>query len=332
MLLEKLCNAASPSGYEGEVREIIKNEIKNYVDEVKVDRMGNIIAHKKGKGKTVVVDAHMDEVGLIVTGFNEDGTLKFTTLGLVDSKVVPCKSVTIGKNKIPGVIGAKPIHLQSSEESNKIFSISSLCIDIGAKSKDEAKNTVTIGDYAVFTTKFEAFGEEFFKGKALDDRVGCAILIELLKDEYSCDLYGVFSVQDEVGGRGAYMAAYDINPDTSIILEGTVCGDMPNNSEDKKATELKKGPAISIMDTISIFDYHIIEDIKTVAIKENIPHQIRKSSVGHNDGGSYMTSGSGTKAATISVPCRYIHSAISVCSKEDYDNTIKLTKEYLKTL
>lgn len=332
MLLEKLCNAASPSGYEGEVREIIKNEIKNNVDEVKIDRMGNIIVHKKGKGRKVVLDVHMDEVGFVVTGYNEDGTLKIAALGLVDNKVVPCKSVSIGKNKIPGIIGLKPIHLQSTEESNKIASISSLCIDIGAKSKEEAKKTVNIGDYAVFTTKFEAFGEGLFKGKALDDRVGCAILIELLKNEYNCDLYGVFSVQEEVGGRGAYIAAYDINPDISIILEGTVCGDMPNNSDNKRATELKKGPAISIMDTISIFDYHIIEDIKTVAIRENIPHQIRKSAVGHNDGGSYIMTGSSTKAVTISVPCRYIHSAISVCSKEDYENTIKLTREYLKTL
>lgn len=332
MLLEKLCNAASPSGYEGEVREIIINEIKNYVDEVKVDRMGNIIAHKKGKGKTVVVDAHMDEIGFVVTGYNEDGTLKFTALGLVDNKVVPCKNVVIGKDKIPGVIGLKPIHLQSSEENNKIVSISSLCIDIGAKSKEEAKNTVAIGEYAVFTTKFEAFGEDLLKGKALDNRVGCAIIIELLKEEYNCNLYGVFSTQEEIGGRGAYVAAYNINPDISIILEGTVCGDMPNNSEYRKATELKKGPAISIMDTISIFDYDIIEDIKNVAIKENISYQIRKSSVGHNDGGSYIMSGSGTKAATISVPCRYIHSAISVCNKEDYKNTIKLTREYLKTL
>ena len=181
MLLERLCNAASPSAYEGEVREIIKDEIKDYVDEIRIDRMGNIIAHKRGIGKKIVVDAHMDEIGFIVTGYNEDGTLKFQPLGAMDTKIMPCTTVSIGKNRLPGVIGLKPIHLQDKEEKEKNIELSKLSMDIGAKSKEEAKSIVPIGEYAVFTTKFDYFGEGFIKGKAFDNRVGCGVLIELLK-------------------------------------------------------------------------------------------------------------------------------------------------------
>lgn len=332
MLLERLCNAVSPSAYEGEMREIIKNAIKDYVDEVKVDRMGNIVAHKRGTGKRVLVDAHMDEIGFIITGYNEDGTLKFSSLGLVDSKVVPCKVVSIGKKRISGVIGLKPIHLQTKDESEKSIKLSSLCIDIGAKSKEEARNTVPIGEYAVFTTEFGYFGEGLIKGKALDNRVGCGVLVELLKENYGCDFYGVFSVQEEIEGRGAYIPAYNIRPDLALILEGTICADMPNVGENLKVTKLQEGPAISIIDETSIFDANTINEIKKIALEVGIPYQIRKSIVGNNNGGAYTMSGSSSKVVTLSTPCRYIHSSVSVCSIEDYENTIKLAKEYLKSL
>ncbi|KYH27331.1 MULTISPECIES: M42 family metallopeptidase [Clostridium] len=332
MLLEKLCNIAAPSAYESDIREIIKNEVKSYVDEVKVDRMGNIITHKKGNGKRVVVDAHMDEIGFIITGYNEDGTLKFAPLGVIDSKIVPCKVVKIGRKGIYGVIGLKPIHLQSNKEREENINISSLCIDIGASSKKEAKEIVPLGEYASFTTKFESFGEGLIKGKALDDRVGCGVLIEILKENYNCDLYGVFSVQEENENRGAYIPAYNIKPDLVLILEGTICADAPNVEERLKVTKLGEGPAISVMDVSCVFDYNIIEEIKHIAVNNSIPYQIRKSTAGNNDGGAYVMSGSSTKVVTISVPCRYIHSAVSVCSLNDYENTIKLTREYLKSL
>ncbi|QGU93797.1 M42 family peptidase [Clostridium bovifaecis] len=332
MLLERLCNAASPSAYEGEMREIIKSEIKDYVDEVKVDRMGNIVAHKEGTGKRILIDAHMDEVGFIITGYNEDGTLKFSSLGLVDSKVVPCKVVSLGEKRIPGVIGLKPVHLQTKEESEKNIQLSNLCIDIGAKSKEEARSIIPLGEYAVFTTRFEYFGEGLIKAKALDNRVGCSALIELLKEKYNCDLYGVFSVQEEIKDRGAYIPAYNIQSDIVLILEGTICADMPNVGENLKVTKLKEGPAISIMDETSIFDSNIISEIKNIAVEKGIPYQIRKSTAGNNNGGSYIMNGDSTNVITLSVPSRYIHSSISVCSIEDYENTIRLAKEYLKSL
>jgi endoglucanase len=332
MLLEKLCNASGPSGYEGEVRDIIKREVKPYVDEIKVDKMGNIIAHKKGKGKKVLIDAHMDEVGFIILGYNSDGTLKFAPLGGINSKVAPCKVVYIGENKIPGVIGLKPIHLQSKEEKKKNLAYKDYCIDIGANSDSEARKLIKRGDYVVFDIKFGEFGEGLIKGKAFDDRMGCSVLIEILKENYDCDLYAAFNVQEEVGIRGALVAAYNVQPDIGIALEGTVCADMPNVPEHLRGTEIGKGPAISIMDRTSIYDSEITQSILDTAKKNDIPYQFRSVTAGGNDAGAMVMSTDGAKVAAVSVPCRYIHSSVSVASKEDYENTIKLMKVWLKTL
>lgn len=331
-LLEKLCNAAGPSGYEGEVREIIKEEIKPYVDKIKVDRMGNIIAHKKGRGKKILIDAHMDEVGFIITGYNADGTLKFRALGGVNSKVVPCKTVYIGKNKLPGVIGLKPIHLQSADERKKSLSYKDYCIDIGANSDTETRKLVKLGDYAVFDTKLEEFGEGLLKGKAFDDRMGCGVLIELLKENYDCDLYAAFNVQEEVGERGAFIAAYQVQPDIGIALEGTICADMPNVPKHLSATEIGKGPAISMMDRTSIYDAELSKEIINMAEENKIPFQRRRSAAGGNDAGAMVMSTDGAKVAAVSVPCRYIHSSISVASKEDFENTVELMRAWLKSV
>ena len=332
MLLEKLCNATGPSGFEGEVREIIKEEIKNYVDEVKVDVMGNIIAHKKGKGKKVLIDAHMDEVGFIITGYNEDGTLRFEALGGINGKVLLSKVVLIGKDKIPGVIGFKPIHLQSSDERKKNVRASQCCIDVGLNSKEEAKKNIKIGEFVVFDMKYGEFGEGLVKGKAFDDRMGFAVAIEILKESYDCDLYVSFNVQEEVGERWAYVSAYNINPDIGVALEGTICADMPNIPKHLNATEIGKGPALSIMDRTSIFDDEILKEIIKVAEEKNIPYQLRRAIAGGNDAGAILMSAEGAKVATVSVPCRYIHSSVSVASIEDYKNTVRIMVEWLKTV
>lgn len=332
MLLEKLCNASGPSGYEGDVRKIIKEEIAPYVDEIKVDNMGNIIAHKKGSGKKVIVDAHMDEVGFIVTGYNEDGTLNFYCLGGIAANIIPSKVILIGENKIPGVIGYKPIHLQGTEERKKAVSYSDCCIDIGSNTKEETKGLVDLGEYVVFDTEFSEFGEGLYKGKAFDDRMGCAVLIEALKENYDCDLYGVFNVQEEVGERGAFVAAFNVKADIGIALEGTICADMPNVPKHLRATEVGKGPAISIMDRTSIFNADVAREIMKLSDEKGISYQQRRAIAGGNDAGAIIMSGEGAKVATISVPCRYIHSSVSVASKSDYENTVKLLIEYLKTI
>lgn len=331
-LIEKLCCAAGPSGHEGDVRNIVKGIIKPLSDEIIVDRMGNIIAHKKGNGPRVVLDAHMDEVGFIITAFNEDGTMKFASLGGINSKVIPCKTVLIGKNKIPGVVGIKPIHLQSKKERESNISYDDVCIDIGTNSKEETKRLIKLGDYAVFDTEFSRFGEGLLKGKAFDDRMGCAVLICALMENYNCDLYAVFNVQEEVGERGAYASAYRIDPEIGIAIEGTICADMPNVPAHARATEIGKGPAVSIMDKTSIFNFDVAEEIMSVADKQSIPYQRRKAIAGGNDAGAIHMSGHGAKVATISVPCRYIHSSVSVASIDDFENTVKLVHEYLKTL
>jgi len=332
MFLEKLSNASGASGYEGEVRDIIKEVIKEYVDEIKVDRMGNIIAHKKGKGKKVIIDAHMDEVGFIITAYNEDGTLKFSPLGGINSKIIPAKVVSIGENKITGVIGLKPIHLQTAEERKASISYGDCSIDIGSNSKDETKKLIDLGDFAVFNSSFSDFGDGLIKGKAFDDRIGCDVLVSILKENYNCDLYGVFNVQEEVGERGAFASAYGIKPDIGIALEGTICADMPNVPKHLMATEIGKGPAISIMDSTSIFSGAISRDIIKVAEKNKIQYQLRRSVAGGNDAGAINMSGEGAAVATVSVPCRYIHSSISVASKSDIENTKKLMIEYLKQI
>ncbi|MBZ9684869.1 M42 family metallopeptidase [Clostridium estertheticum] len=332
MLLEKLSNAAGPSGFEGEVREIIKGEIVNYVDEIKVDVMGNVIAHKKGSGIKVLIDAHMDEVGFIITGYNDDGTLRFESLGGINGKVILSKVVLIGKNKITGVIGFKPIHLQNAEERKKNVKASLCCIDIGSSSKEETKKIIKLGEFVVFNMVYGEFGDGLVKGKAFDDRMGCAVAIEILKENYNCDLYVSFNVQEEVGERGTYVSAFNIQPDIGVALEGTICADMPSVTSHLRATEIGKGPAISIMDKTSIFNDDILKSIIKVAENKDIPYQLRRAIAGGNDAGAILMSGDGAKVATVSVPCRYIHSSVSVASIEDYKNTVRLMVEWLKTL
>lgn len=332
MFLEELCNASGPVSHEDEVRNLIKEEIKTYVDEITVDRMGNIIAHKKGNGKKVMIDAHMDEVAFIITAINDDGTMKFEPMGGINSKVIPSKVVLIGKDRIPGVIGLKPIHLQSGDERKNSINYDKCCLDIGSKSKEETKKYVKLGDFAVFDTEYSEFGQGLVKAKALDDRAGCAVLIEVLKGKYDCDLYAAFNVMEEIGDRGAYVSAFQIQPDIGIAIEGTICADMPGIPGHLRATEVGKGPAISIMDRTSIFNEEVTNAIIETAENNAIPYQRRRAIAGGNDAGAIHTSGNGAKVATISVPCRYIHSSVSVASLSDFRNTVKLLEAYLLSL
>lgn len=244
MLLKVLTEASGVSGNEKEVRDIIINEIKDYCDSVKVDRIGNIIAYKKGKKnpKTLMVTAHMDEIGLLVKDIDSSGLLKFMTVGGIDKRVLVSKAVQVGKDKIPGVIGAKPIHLQKRTEWTNALNIDDLYIDIGATSKEDAEKYVSIGDYVTFYSPYTEFGNRQVKAKALDNRVGCSLLIKLLKEVTDISFYGVFTVMEEVGLVGAGPAAYEVDPDISIVLEGTVCYEMPKLDTHLMPTQLGKGP------------------------------------------------------------------------------------------
>ncbi|CAK7016936.1 M42 family metallopeptidase [Tissierella sp.] len=331
MLLKQLTELLGVSGNEKEVRDFIISEIKDYVDSFKIDRIGNIIAYKKGKdtNKTLMVTAHMDEVGLLVKEIDNMGLLKFTTVGGIDKRILVSKPVLVGKDKIMGVIGAKPIHLQKREEWMRALSIDELYIDIGAKSKEEAEKLVSIGDYVSFASDYVEFGESLVKAKALDNRVGCSMLVNLIKEVKDVSFYAVFTVMEEVGLVGAGPAAYEVNPDISIVLEGTLCYDMPKLDTHLVPTYLNKGPAISLIDRTTVFNHEFRKKIVSIAEKNNIPYQYRKTSMGGNDSGKIHTTKEGSITTTISVPCRYIHSPASVMSKNDYDNTYLLLKAIL---
>ncbi|MBU5426617.1 M42 family metallopeptidase [Tissierella pigra] len=331
MLLKQLTEASGVSGNEKEVRDLIIAEIKDHVDSFKIDRIGNIIAYKKGKdtNKKLMITAHMDEVGLLVTDIDKLGLLKFTTVGGVDKRILVSKPVLVGKEKIDGVIGAKPIHLQKRQEWTRALGIDELYIDIGAKSKEEAEKLVQIGDYVIFKSDYIEFGDNLVKAKALDNRVGCSILINLIKEVTDVSFYGVFTVMEEVGLIGAGPAAYEVDPDISLVLEGTLCYDMPKLDTHLIPTYLNKGPAISLIDRTTVFDRKFREKITSIAQKNNIPYQYRKTSMGGNDSGRIHTTKEGSVTTTISVPCRYIHSPTSVMSKDDYNHTYDLLKAIL---
>ena len=331
MLLKQLTEAAGISGNEKEVRDLIISQIKDHVDLYKIDRIGNIIAYKKGKSshKKLMITAHMDEVGLLVTEIDDMGLIKFMTVGGIDKRILVSKPVLIGKDKIEGVIGAKPIHLQKKEERTKALGINELYIDIGASSKDEAEKLVQVGDYVSFNSDYIEFGEGLVKAKALDNRVGCSLLINLVKEIKDISFYAVFTVMEEVGLRGAGPAAYEVDPDITLVLEGTLCYDMPKLDSHMVPTYLNKGPAISLIDRTTVFSHTLRKQIVKIAEANKIPYQYRKTAMGGNDSGAIHTSRDGSLTTTISVPCRYIHSPASVMSQKDYDNTYSLLKAIL---
>ena len=252
-LLKRLADARGVSGNEDQVRNIIIEEITPLVDEVRIDRMGSVIGFKKGtkSDRKVMLSAHMDEVGFIITKIDDNGMLKFATVGSIDSRILPSKKVRIGDDAIPGVLGIKAIHLQEPAERKRAVKAKQMYIDIGAKNKDDAEKLVKLGDYAVFDSELVYFGDNKVKGKALDDRVGCLALIEALKGTYPYDLYACFTVQEEVGLRGAKVAAYSIQPDIGLVIEGTTCSDVPGVEPHSHSTRMGEGPAISIADLAS---------------------------------------------------------------------------------
>ncbi len=331
MLLKTLTDAFGVSGNEKEVRDIIIEEIKSYVDHIKIDIMGNIIAHKKGRKDniSIAVTAHMDEVGFIIKGIDDSGLIKFAPIGGVDPRILVSKQVVIGKNKINGVIGAKAIHLQRPDERKKAIAIDDLYIDIGCKAKTEAEKLVNVGDYIGFYSEYVEFGKNRIKAKALDNRVGCAILIDLLKMETDIGITGIFTVQEEIGLRGAEVAANQIDVDLAIILEGTTCSDVSNVETHMQVTELDKGPAISLMDRTSIYNRKFVDMVVETATEYEIPWQYRRSTFGGNDAGKFHTANAGTPCVSIAVPCRYIHSPISVLSKDDYHNCKELLFKFI---
>ena len=318
MLIKELCNLSGVSGNEAEVRNFIKEQITPYADEIRVDTMGNLIALKKGdSSKKVMLSSHTDEVGFIISGINDKGFLEFKIVGGIDTRVIISKKVLVGAKKIPGVIGMKAIHLQKKSERETVPEVSSLYIDIGAKDKEEAQEHVKIGDYASFDTCFEELSDDTFKAKAIDDRVGCAILMELIKKPIKYDTYFCFTTQEEVGLRGARVAAHRIMPDIALVIESTTCNDVYGCEEHQFVTNIGGGAVVTFMDRTTIVDKKLRTWLYESAKAENIPVQYKRATAGGNDAGRIHLTGEGVKTASLSVPTRYIHSPCGIASMKD---------------
>lgn len=334
-LLKNLTEAVGVSGAENEVRILIRDLIADHVDQWHVDAMGNLITLKKGTGASdlkVIVDAHMDEVGLIVTGYDNNGTLKFAPIGGFDDRSLLGKVVQVGRNKHIGVIGAAPVHLLTQKQRNSIMKRDSMRIDIGAKDKTTAQSKVKVGDRAAFVTEYEELGETAV-AKSFDDRAGCAVLVELLRGRpYPFDLYATFTVQEEVGLRGAAVVAYDIEPDAALILECTPAYDFPNKNDVSPNVALGKGPSIYVMDSGTFQDPRLVSHITRTAEENEIPYQIRQPGGGGTNTSAIQKTRGGISAATIAVPGRYAHTPSMMISLTDYENVKKLADAALRSL
>ena len=330
VLVKELASLNAPSAFEDAVRDFIKKHA--ICDEIYTDTMGNLICHKKGNGKKVMVAAHMDEVGLIIKEITDKGFLKFATLGGIETAVLVSKKVLIGNDRLCGIIGTKAVHLQTQEELESPTKIKDLYIDIGAKDKESAEKLVSLGDFAVFDGEYTPFGDNLIKSKALDDRVGCAILLELMKENYDSDIYFTFTVQEEIGCRGAQVAAYNIKPDIALVIEGTTCSDVYGSEPHTHVTTLGKGAVMTAVDGAAISDKGYYDFIMKTAKEEGIKLQIKKTTMGGTDAGVIQRSGYGVKTAVLAVPCRYIHSPVSVMHKEDAESVYLLSKAVLKNI
>lgn len=327
-LLERLCRARGISGAEEKVRNLILQEITPYADNIEINPLGSIIAFKKGKNpaKTkLMLNAHMDEVGLIVTNITKDGLLKFACVGGIDRRVLCGKAVTV-KDNIAGVIGAKPIHLLKEEEREKSVPVEDLYIDIGAKDKEEAEQYVMPGDIACFESIFDT-AHGMIKSRALDDRAGCAILIDILKSDLLYDMTFVFAVQEEIGLRGSRTAAYTVNPQAAIVVESTTAADIPGVDDEKQVCHVDKGPVLSFMDKSTIYDKEYYQMAFDAAKAIYVPCQAKEAVAGGNDSGAIHVTRGGVRTIVVSLACRYLHSPVGLISQDDFHSAEKLVAE-----
>ncbi|RKX69050.1 M42 family peptidase [candidate division WOR-3 bacterium] len=325
MGFKDLVNAFGVSGCEDEVREMIRREIEVYADKLMVDKVGNLIAIK-GEGKEMMLGAHMDEVGLMVVGYEKDGKLKFQPVGGIDPRVLLAQRVVIGKERIPGVIGATPPHL--TKDRDKVVKVESLSIDIGVRSKAEAENLVSLGEYVSFEPYYHE-NDQFIFGKAFDDRIGCQILIDLIKKSFPGRIIFLFTTQEELGLRGVRAIKERFHPDLFLAVEATGAADFPSDKEPGRP-RLGDGPAITIADRSLIVPQEVVDLLVTAARSNRIPYQFKQPLIGGTDAGEVSTAQTGIKAGVVAVPVRYIHSPVGMVKKSDISNTRKLLEVTIK--
>jgi endoglucanase len=339
-LLKTLSEAHGISGSEAAVRRVVLDAIGGVAEQVRIDPLGSITASKPGTGKRhlrVLLAAHMDEVGFMVTGVDGDGLVRFTAVGGIDDRILPGLRVKIGANAIAGVIIWTPIHINREQA---VVRINSLRIDIGASSKEDANGKVELGDMIVFDSVFAEWGDQTVRGKAFDDRAGCSLLIETLRaGPYPVDVLAAFTVQEEIGLRGAQVAAQYFNPDIAFVLEGTTANDLPNPlaelddaDEPNPTCRQGKGPVISVMDRSMVVDPRVFAFLRMTAEAQGIPFQLKTQLGGGTDGGAIHTANGGVPTGVISLPCRYIHSPVALLRRDDYDHTLRLIQAVLIAL
>ena len=329
-MVKKLSLLNGTSGRETKIREYIISQIDGKCD-WHSDALGNIIAFKKGRkapAHKIMLDAHMDEVGVIVTYITADGMLKFSPVGGIDTKVLLARQI-IFDNGTLGVVGIKPIHLSKGDEKTKIPDADSLYIDIGASSKEETEKLIKIGDTGVFLSDFVEFGDNRIKGKALDDRVGCAILLDMINSDLPYDAYFSFSVQEEIGLRGAATSAYGIDPEYAIVLETTTAADLIDVPDHKKVCKLGEGATVSFMDRSTLYNKDLFDTAFRVAGEKGIKIQPKTVIAGGNNAGAIHKARAGIKTITINTPCRYLHSPSCVCDTRDVASVRALAEALL---
>jgi putative aminopeptidase FrvX len=331
-LLKSLSNASGVSGAEGMIREMVKSAVKPLCDDMREDALGNVIAYKKassGGKATVLLAAHMDEIGLMITSDDGGGLYEFEPVGGIDVRQLPGKAVYVGKDRVPGVIGTRAIHLLSDEDMRQAMPLQTLRIDVGPNVKVEA------GERAVFATEFWTNGKSVF-GKALDNRLGVATLIELLKLDFeTVNLYCVFTTQEEVGLRGARIAAYNIHPDIAIAVDSTPANDLATAGGAGNTTyntRLGYGPAIYTMDRATLSDPRLVSHFIRVAEQHRIPFQLRQPGGGGTDAGAMHLQHAGIPSLSISVPGRNAHTAIGIARISDWEHTLQLLYAGVKSL
>lgn len=331
-MLAPLCQAVAVSGDEREVRKIIQDELKSHADDLRVDALGNVLVTRKGGGGKrlrIMLDAHMDEVGFMLVAEDGEGLYEFKTIGGIDSRNLAGKQVVVGRERTPGVIGAKPIHLAKHDELRHVIAADSLRIDIGPGGKAKP------GDRGTFAPNFRRVGPSVMS-KALDDRIGVAILIELVKSAPpNIDLLAAFTVQEEIGLRGAKVAGQYFSPEVAIAIDATPANDLPVQYEGENIfynTKLGLGPAIYVANSSTIDDPRLVRFIAETADKAGIPYQFRQPGGGGTNAGAIQRTAAGVPVVSVSVPHRYTHSAMSVSRVDDLKNTLRLLSKVLRSM
>ena len=333
--IRKLCSLNGVSSDEDAVRNYLQEQIRPFADEIRTDTMGNLIVWKRGRksaGHKIMFTAHMDEVGIVVTGITKKGYLRFDFIGAVDRRVALGRKVVIGPNQVPGVIGMKAVHLVDAEERKKIPKTEALYVDIGAADQKEAEELLSLGDCGAFVCEPEMFGSGFLKAKALDDRAGCAVLLQLLREDLPVDLTAVFTVQEEVGARGIFGAAFSVTPEIALALEAVPSAELPDREEHRRICACGKGPVLSCVDGGTIYDRGLFELLRDTAEQNGIPWQTRENVSGGNDARVVQRMKTGVRVAAVSVPVRCLHAPAGIGSIADMDHMLQLVRLFLVRL